>query len=39
MKENPNIEELLNGFIDGELTSREHTEVQRLIQHDRQVAA
>lgn len=36
--ENPNIEELLNSYIDGELTEREHTEVQRLISHDAQVA-
>ena len=32
------IEELLNGFIDGELTARQQTEVQRLISHDRQIA-
>jgi hypothetical protein len=38
MKENPNIDELLNGFIDGELTARQHTEVQRLIAHDAQIA-
>ena len=37
-KEEPNIEELLNSFIDGELTEREKTEVQRLISHDAQVA-
>lgn len=36
--ENPNIEELLNSYIDGELTEREKTEVQRLISHDAQVA-
>ncbi|NIP53836.1 MAG: hypothetical protein GWN67_16635 [Phycisphaerae bacterium] len=36
--ENPNIEELLNGYIDGELTERENTEVQRLVSHDAQVA-
>lgn len=36
--ENPNIEELLNSYIDGELTERENTEVQRLISHDAQVA-
>ena len=34
----PDIEELLNSFIDGELTERERTEVQRLISHDEQVA-
>jgi hypothetical protein len=38
MKENLNIDELLNGFIDGELTKRHRTEVQRLISHDPQVA-
>jgi len=37
-EENPNIDELLNGFIDGELTARQQTEVQRLIAHDEQVA-
>ncbi len=37
-RENPDIEELLNSFIDGELTEREKTEVQRLISHDAQVA-
>ena len=37
-RENPNIEELLNSFIDGELTEREQTEVKRLISHDVQVA-
>jgi hypothetical protein len=36
--ENPDIEELLNSYIDGELTEREHTKVQRLISHDAQVA-
>lgn len=34
MTDNPNIDELLNGFIDGELSAREQTEVQRLIAHD-----
>jgi hypothetical protein len=38
MKENLNIDELLNGFIDGELTQRHRTEVQRLISHDPQIA-
>lgn len=37
-RENPDIEELLNSFIDGELTEREKTEVQRLVSHDAQVA-
>ena len=39
MKENPDIDELLNGFIDGELTARQTTEVQRLIDHDAEIAA
>lgn len=34
----PNIDELLNSFIDGELDARHQTEVQRLIQHDPQIA-
>ncbi|UCF44108.1 MAG: hypothetical protein JSV99_04085, partial [Planctomycetota bacterium] len=38
MKENMDIDELLNGFIDGELSAREHTEAQRLIAHDAGVA-
>lgn len=36
--ENQNIEELLNSFIDGELTEREETKVQRLISHDAEAA-
>jgi len=38
MKENQNIDELLNSFIDGELGPREQTEVQRLVAHDAEVA-
>ncbi len=38
MKEDLNIEELLNSFVDGELSARQRTEVQRLIVHDAQVA-
>jgi hypothetical protein len=37
MKEIPNMDELLNSFIDGELPAREQTEVQRLIAHDEKV--
>ncbi|HUV41427.1 MAG TPA: hypothetical protein VMW23_06555 [Sedimentisphaerales bacterium] len=37
MKENNDINELLNGFIDGQLDVRQHTEVQRLIAHDPQL--
>jgi len=38
MKEKPDIDELLNSFIDGELTERHRVEVQRLIKHDPQIA-
>ena len=38
MKENPNMDELLNSFIDGEMTARQQTEVQRLVDHDEKVA-
>ncbi len=34
----PDIDELLNGFIDGELDQRQQTEVQRLIKHDKHIA-
>ena len=37
-KENTNIDELLNSFIDGELDERERNEVQRLISDDTKVA-
>lgn len=32
------IDELLNSFIDGELTARQQTEVERLIAHDAKIA-
>ena len=32
-----NIDELLNGFVDGELSPRQLTEVQRLIAHDMRI--
>jgi len=38
MKENSDIEELLNSFVDGELTQRQFTELQRLISHDEHLA-
>jgi len=38
MKEDANIDELLNSFLDGEATERERTEVERLIAHDPEVA-
>jgi hypothetical protein len=38
MNEQANIDELLNGYIDGELTERQQIEVQRLISHDAQAA-
>lgn len=37
-KDNPNIEELLNSYIDGELSERQCTEVKRLIAHNESVA-
>ena len=37
MSKSQNIDELLNGFIDGELTARQQTEVQRLITHNPEV--
>ncbi len=38
MKEEMNIDELLNSFLDGEATEQERTEVERLIAHDAKVA-
>jgi hypothetical protein len=38
MKPNPNLDELLSSFMDGELSPRQRTEVQRLAAHDEQVA-
>jgi len=38
MKDIPNLDELLNSFIDDELTPRQHTEVQRLVAHDTKIA-
>ena len=38
MKEIPNMDELLNSFIDGELPARQQTEVQRLVGHDEKIA-
>lgn len=38
MKDHLEIEELLNGFIDGELTQRQQIEVQRLLLHDSAIA-
>jgi negative regulator of sigma E activity len=38
MKEDMSIDELLNSFLDGEVTERERIEVQRLLTHDAQVA-
>jgi negative regulator of sigma E activity len=37
--ESSHLEEMLNGFIDGELTERQRTEVQRLLAHDKRFAA
>ena len=38
MKENPDIDELLNSFIDGELTDGQRMEVERLIAGDESIA-
>jgi hypothetical protein len=38
MKPNPNLDELLSSFMDGELSPRQRTEVQRLAAHDPHVA-
>ncbi len=38
MKEEMSIDELLNSFVDGELTTRQETEVRRLIENDPQIA-
>jgi hypothetical protein len=37
-RNDPKIEELLNGFLDGELTEPEQAEVQRLISEDKEIA-
>ncbi len=37
MKDNINFDELLNGYIDDQLSPRHHTEVQRLLLHDPKV--
>jgi len=37
MKEGSHIDELLNGYIDGVLTARQHTELQRLKVNDPQI--
>lgn len=38
MKPNPNLDELLSSFMDGELSPRQRTEVQRMAAHDPAVA-
>lgn len=38
MKEEMSIDELLNSFIDGELTTRQETEVRHLVESDPQIA-
>jgi len=37
MNKNHDIDELLNSYIDGELTTRQQNEVQRLIAHDAKI--
>ena len=39
MKNQPDIDELLSGFIDDELTPREKTQIQRLMTNDPTIAA
>jgi hypothetical protein len=39
MSERANIDELLNGFVDGEISDRQATEVKRLMLHDPAIAA
>lgn len=39
MREIPEIDELLNGFIDAELTQQQYREVERMIRQDSAVAA
>jgi hypothetical protein len=39
MREIPEIDELLNGFIDAELTPQQHGEVERMLREDPAVAA
>jgi hypothetical protein len=34
-----NIDELLNGYVDGELSERKYTELKRMMQHDPELAA
>jgi hypothetical protein len=38
MNNKKNIDDLLNSFVDGELSARKHTEVKRLAEHDASVA-
>ncbi len=38
MKEESDINELLNSFLDGELSERQKTEVHRLVAHDMEIA-
>jgi len=38
MKDNETLEELLNGYLDGQLDERQCTEIKRLIAHDPDVA-
>jgi len=38
MKDNPNLEELLNGYVDDELNERQRIELRRLVSHDTDAA-
>ena len=37
MSKDLNIDELLNGYIDGELSTRQTVELKRLINHDPEI--
>jgi len=39
MYDKDKIDELLNAYMDGQLTERRRTEVKRILQHDHQIAA
>jgi len=39
MSEQIELDELLNGYVDGELSDRQTTEVRRMMLHDRKIAA
>ena len=38
MNEKKNIDDLLNSFVDGELSARKHTEMKRIAEHDASIS-